>query len=279
MPAEAHSSVALVVTLYFEHLALSPTSYLHKDEQHVRGRSLPRYRQHGWLEYGNRVGIFRILDLLDRHALRATVAANSQACSAYPQLVEMFATRGYEFAAHGQDASYTPPADEAAFMRDCAASVTAASGAPVTGWISQDFLQSGNAVISARAAGLRYVADFANDDMPFMLDGVEDVVCVPAQYELDDVRVLYDRRVNAWDYADMLVEGYGVLAAEARTAPKVMSLSIHPWVLGMPHRFRHLSGAIERIVATGGYWNPTAGELAEWYRRELAKTRPAFRFT
>ena len=91
------------VFLYFEYWELDPPTGSIYDKRHdgALGGLFPNYKVHSQYEYGNRVGIFRVLDLLDRHELPVTVAANAGACEKYPYLVEQFRERGYEFAAHG----------------------------------------------------------------------------------------------------------------------------------------------------------------------------------
>src|SRR5947209_2618210 len=92
--------LAVCINLYFETFSYDPRPGSVRDPR-WKDRFEHDCRMYSWYEYGNRVGIFRILALLDRHGIRATVAANALACERFPYLVDAFRRRGYEFAAHG----------------------------------------------------------------------------------------------------------------------------------------------------------------------------------
>ena len=104
----------------------------------------PNYKVHAQYEYGNRVGVVRVLDLLDRHKLPVTVAANAGACEKYPYLVRQFGERGYEFAAHGTFAtrmlsSQMSEAEERAAIASSLDTIARTAGTRPRGWIGQDY--------------------------------------------------------------------------------------------------------------------------------------------
>ena len=118
----------------------------------------PDYRAYTWREYGNRIGIFRLLDVLDRTELKVTVAANASACDRYPYLVDELLKRDYEFAAHGSHAtrmltSRMPEAEERDFIASSVERVSRASGKPCVGWIGQDYAEFRTDAVPARRSG------------------------------------------------------------------------------------------------------------------------------
>ena len=123
-------------------------------------------------------------------------------------------------------------------------------------------------------SGLAYVADWPNDDLPYLMaDGR--IVSLPNQSELDDVQLMWHRRVLAPRYAEIVAEAASELSAEAsRTgAGRFMGLHLHPWLAGMPHRFPHVVRAIEAFAATQGLWSATAAEVALAAAPQLRQTR------
>src|SRR5579863_4476460 len=99
--------LAFWVLLHLEYWELEPPQDAVRDPRFVGefGSYYPDYRTWTQRDYGNRVGIFRVLEVLDRYGLKVTVAANASALERYPYLIGEFQRRGYEFAAHGTHAT------------------------------------------------------------------------------------------------------------------------------------------------------------------------------
>ena len=265
------AALAGTVFLYLEHWELLPVEGTLRDPRFrdPLGDFRPDYRTYTWREYGNRIGIFRLLEVLDRTKLKVTVAANASACDRYPYLVDELLRRGYEFAAHGSHAtrmqtSRMSEMEERDFVASSIERVSRASGAPCAGWIGQDYAESERTPFLLAEAGLAYVADWPNDDLPYLMAD-DEIVSLPNQSELDDVQLMWHRRVLAQRYAEIVTEAAMELAAEAKrnNAGRFMGLHLHPWLAGMPHRFPHVARVIEAFAAIDGLWPATAAEVAQ----------------
>ena len=159
--------VALVVFLYFETGDRPPKPVL-TSATIKRSGLFPNYKTYSQYEYGNRVGIVRVLDLFDRHRLPVTVAANSGACEEYPYLARQFHARDYEFAGHGKFAtrmlsSRMTEDEERAAIAESLDTIERATGTRPRGWVGQDYGESTVTPRLLAEAGLRYVADWGND--------------------------------------------------------------------------------------------------------------------
>jgi peptidoglycan/xylan/chitin deacetylase (PgdA/CDA1 family) len=265
--------LAVCLNLYFETFSYEPRPGTIRDPR-WRDRFQHDCRMYTWYEYGNRVGIFRILDLLDRHRWRATVASNALACERFPYLVKAFQSRGYEFAAHGTAANEMITAkmaedEERAALAESIARVEKATGGRPRGWISQDYAASVRAPQFLSELGVRYVADWPNDEQPYLMNS--GLVSMPNYSEWDDVRLLWDRRLQMPRYPQILGEAFDQLYADSGETGRLFSFNIHPWILGAAHRIRYLEEVIDKIAGTPNLWVATAGEVAD-YTSETAKS-------
>jgi len=262
--------LACCVFLYFEDWELDPPEGSVRDTRFRDpfGAFVPDYRTYTWRDYGNRVGIFRILDLLARYGLSATVAANSGACRRYPFLVEQFLKRGDEFAAHGTHAtrmltSRLTETEERAFIASSVDAIERATGHRPVGWIGQDFGESVHTPRLLAEAGLNYLVDWPNDDQPYRMTLDRPMLSIPNQAEWDDVQLLWHRRVLSTRYSDIVSEAFSRLHLESAASGRFFGLHIHPWLSGMPHRVVHLERALERLMTFDGAWWTTAAEVTQ----------------
>ncbi len=264
--------VAFWVLLHLEYWELDAPEGALRDPRFVGefGSYFPDYRSWTQRDYGNRVGIFRVLELLDRYGLKVTVAANSSAIERYPYLVAEFTRRGYEFAAHGSHAtrmitSRMSEAEERALIAASVEAVERATGRRPTGWLGQDYGESARTPQLLAEAGLDYVMDWPNDDQPYRMTLGKPFVSIPNHAEWDDVQLLWLRRVGMQTYAKVLGEAFEALHEEGAQSGRLFGLSLHPWLIGMAHRIGYLDQALRRIAGHRDVWQATAGEIAAWY--------------
>jgi len=218
-------------------------------------------------EYGNRVGIFRILDALDRFAVPATVAVNSAAAQRLPQLVTACADRGHEIAAHGTHAtrmisSRLTEAEERDMIETSLRTVAAVTGIRPAGWVGQDQGESSRTPRLLEEAGVSWLADWSNDDQPFPFGPTRRLVSLPRQTQWDDVHQLWLRHLTMPRYLDVVLEAFRRLARDGEEGGRVFGLGVHPWLLGQPHRFAYLERALAAITGATRVWMATGSQIA-----------------
>jgi allantoinase len=260
--------VAFVIYLYFERFEAMPPPDAVFDRRYIQGfaRYAPYLRANAAFEYGNRVGIFRGLDLLDRHGLRASVAANTAAVTAYPYLVDEFQRRNFELLAHGDHASRMitsamPVPEQRELVARSIDTLQRATGRHPRGWLSQDYGQSRELPQILAELGFDYFCDYGNDDQPYPTTTTPPLISIPNQSEWNDVEMLVHRKVTSEDYAQTVTDAFDCLLAEGAQSTKVFGLHIHPWISAQPARFRHLEAIVQHICRHNGVWNATTGEL------------------
>jgi len=261
--------LALRVVVYLDYWELAPPdgSIHAPDTQGPWPVIYPDYRTHSYREYGARVGIFRIIDLLRRRGIRATLAVGAEACERYSQVVRLCHSLGWELAAHGTHAtrlvtSLLSEDEERQLIQDAIDAIESVIGVRPIGWIAQDFGESTHTPRLIAEAGLNYVGDWPNDEQPYLMEaGGRKLVSVPAQPEWDDLELLWIRQLPTPQYPRIVNDAFQRLYADGETQGRILTLGLHPWLIGRPHRFPHLSSAIAAIASEPGVWAATSSEI------------------
>jgi len=264
--------LAVTVLLHLEYWELEAPEGAVRDNRFTGeyGFYFPEYRSFTQREYGNRIGIFRVLDLLDAFGLKVSVTVNPMALTRYPELVQRLTARGREFVAHGEAqtrmlSSAMDEAEERAAIARTTRAFVRELGAQPRGWLGPDSGESQCTPQLLAEAGYRFVLDWPNDDQPYGMTTTPPIVSIPNQMEWDDVTALWLRKVPNARYPGLVGEAAEALADEGGRS---FVLSLHPWVIGQPHRIKHLKAALERLSRLDGVWFATAGEIAAHFEAQ-----------
>jgi peptidoglycan/xylan/chitin deacetylase (PgdA/CDA1 family) len=255
--------IAFAVTLMLEYRELATPEGESRDPRLVSplGNFSPDWLTWSQHLYGNRVGIFRVLDVLDRYGLVPSVALGAEAARRHPELVDELASRGAGFHAHGTFASRRitsrmSAAAQRAHIAESRDAVAKAAGRPPLGWAGQDYNESPDTPALLAEAGFTWTTDWSNDDRPYRLG---QLVSLPAHSEYDDVEAMWLRRISPQAWAASIAEGVEVLHGEGGA---VFNLTLHPWVAGQAHRIRYLDQALAAILGKAGIWRAGLDEIA-----------------
>src|SRR3990172_8663482 len=188
-------------------------------------------------DYGARVGIFRIMEVLSKRGIRATASLNAEVCDDYPQIVEDAVALGWEFLAHGQSntrrLSDIPPETE--------------------------------------REGIEYVCDWNNDDQPYLMDiGGRRMVALPYSVEINDLPAMLRQNRSSDEFEKMMRRQFDTLYREGAESGRVMAIAVHPYVVGFPHRIWALESALDYIRGHDAVWFATAEEIVDHYLKSGA---------
>ena len=266
--------IAVYLVLQLEHWELSPPEGSLRDPRFKGefGSFAPEFRTWSTRAYGNRIGVYRILSLLDALGLTPTVALGAAVAQVHPELVDAVVRRGWEIAAHGFSANRMISArmsepEERAFIARCRDIVAQATGCAPRGWLSQDFGITPRTTGLLHQLGFGYTLDWCNDDQPYWQRAGNEaraLVALPAPTELDDVQTLALRRIPPAHFVRMVRDALD--GAAALPHARAFAIGIHPWLLGTPHRFRYLRETLELLRERDDIHLTTAGALAELFR-------------
>jgi peptidoglycan/xylan/chitin deacetylase (PgdA/CDA1 family) len=232
----------------------------------------PDYRGYTHRDYGNRVGIFRVMDVLDRLGLRATAAVNAAVAARYPELIDELGRRRWEIAAHGLHMGQLhhgglERSEEAAIVDEAIGLLRRASGQPVRGWLSPGGTESPHTLDLLAERGVDYVLDWVNDELPYVLrTETGRLHAMPYAHDVSDAVVIWERRHSATEFAEAVLDHFTLIDREAGEAGgRMLALMVHPWIIGQPHRIGALERVLGEIRGRPGVWPATAGEiLAAW---------------
>ena len=234
------------------------------------GGPAPDVLNYAWRDYGNRVGAWRLLALLDALGLPATVLVNSAMYDHAPTLVAAHRARGDEIAGHGRTnaerQNLLDEAGERALIAAATARLTAEEGRPPAGWLGPWIAESPTTPDLLAEAGYRYLLDWCHDDQPtWFQTRTRPILSVPYPQELNDIPAIVARRVGAREFADMIVDQFDEMVEQAVDQPLVMGIALHPYIVGQPFRLRPLRRALAHIgarAAASRVWLTTAGAVA-----------------
>ena len=233
----------------------------------------PDILNYAWRDYGNRVGVWRLLDLFDRLSLPCTALVNSRLYDEAPGVVDAFRARGDEIAGHGRsNAERQGTLDEAAeraLIQEATAVLAEHEGAAPKGWLGPWISESHRTPDLLQEAGYQYLLDWCHDDQPiWMTTRGGRILSVPYPQELNDIPQIVARRREGGEFADMIVDAFDTLLEDSTRQPRVMGIALHAYLMGHPHRLKHLERALRHIAGQGSdrVWMTTAGAISDCYR-------------
>jgi peptidoglycan/xylan/chitin deacetylase (PgdA/CDA1 family) len=241
--------LAFYIALNIEHFAFGAGLGM---DPHNRGGPQTS-RNWAWRDYGNRVGNWRLFEILDELRLPATILLNSSVCYTYPDIVEKIRERGDDVVGHGRtNAEMLKPMwadDEARVIRECTEVIEKFIGVRPTGWMGPGANESNVTPDLLKEAGYTHLLDWPVDDQPiWMKTRSGPLLSVPYPMEINDAGTLALRDHSGREFADMIVDQFEELLEQSSRQPLVFALSLHGFIVGQPFRLRPLRQAIKHCV-------------------------------
>ncbi|HEY4136355.1 MAG TPA: polysaccharide deacetylase family protein [Alphaproteobacteria bacterium] len=219
-------------------------------------------------DYGNRVGVFRMMDVMSKHGVRGTVALNSELCAEHPRIIEECNRLKWELMGHNESntrrLNSVAPEEEAGIVKRTVETIAKASGQTVKGWLSSGLSETWNSLDHLVDSGVEYVADWVNDDQPYpmTLDDGRSIMSIPYTTQLNDKPAFEHRHRTAEEFDVMIRRQFDTLYAEGAEQARAMCIALHPYITGVPHRIGALDSALGYICKHEGVWLATGSEIA-----------------
>ncbi|MDF9391030.1 MULTISPECIES: polysaccharide deacetylase family protein [Methylococcus] len=226
----------------------------------------PDVLNYSWRDYGNRVGVWRCLELFEELRLPLGVLINTALYDYCPEVVAAFVRRGDELIGHGRTNSERQgemtEAEERRLLEECRDRIAKESGVRPAGWLSPWISESFVTPDLLVETGYRYTLDWCHDDQPTRFATRSGPLwSIPYPQELNDIPMIVARQMDARDFADLIVDNFDEMLAQSRHQPLVMGIALHPYIVGQPYRLRHLRRALVHVAGRAGVWFTTPGAI------------------
>jgi len=213
----------------------------------------PDVLNYAWRDYGNRVGVWRCLELFDDLKLPAAAIINTALYDYCPEVIEACVKRGDEIVGHGHTNSDRQSdfsaADEKKLLEYCKSRIKKESGQDISGWLSPWISESAVTPDLLAETGYRYTLNWCHDDQPvkFNTRSGKTLWSIPYPQELNDIPMIVARQMDGRDFADMIVDNFDEMLKQSEDQPLVMGIALHPYLVGQPYRLRHLRRALQHL--------------------------------
>jgi allantoinase len=221
-------------------------------------------------DYGNRIGIWRLMELLDQYDIKASLLLNSDLCGQYPIIIEEGKKRGWEFLGHGTSNSVLlggkSEAEERQVISTSLEAIGRAVGETPLGWLGPALQETFRTPDILAEAGIKYLCDWCCDDQPFpMKVKTGTLISVPYSIDLNDIPAFVYHHITSEQFFQMIKDQFDTLYREGLSQARVMCIALHPFLIGQAYRIPWLDRAIQHIRSHEQVWFATGREIAGWY--------------
>ena len=223
-----------------------------------------------FFEYGSRVGVWRILDILDRYNVKSTIFACALALERNPDVGPELMRRGHEVMGHGNrwEEYYKMDRDaEREAIREAVATITRATGQRPLGWYTRYGPSVNTRQLVVEEGGFEYDCNAYNDDLPYYtpVDGKPWLV-VPYSLEVNDYKFWRGDLLTPAHFFEVAKASFDTLYEEGAAHPKMMSVGLHCRIIGKPSRAAGLDRFLKYASEKEGVWFARRLDIARWWK-------------
>ena len=233
----------------------------------------PQYRDlavESVYEYGSRAGIWRLARLFDQLDVPVTMFGAAVALERNPEVAAWVRERGHEVCSHGwrwEEVWKLSKDEERAHIREAVRSIEETTGSRPVGWYCRYGPSIHTRELLVEEAGFEYDSDAYNDDLPYYreVSGKQHLV-VPYSFTYNDGKFVQAQGVSdPSSFFDLLKHGFDYLWEEGETHPRMMSIGLHPRLVGQAARTSGLRDFLRYAQDKGDVWIATRAEIARWW--------------
>jgi len=193
-------------------------------------------------------------------------------CRNYPRVAQVANDAGWEFMGHGwmQQPMHTVE-DQRAAIHDTIEAIRAFTGKAPRGWESPGLAETFDTIDHLAEAGIEYVADWVLDDQPVHIETAHGpVVSVPYTVELNDIAIVVVQHHAAEEMLRRGKDQFDRLYEESAASARVMAISVHPYISGVPHRIAQVEELYRYVLGKPGVVHWTGEQILDWFRTQVS---------
>lgn len=260
--------VAVWVAPNVEHYEYMPPANPHRNPWPLKPH--PDTMNYSHRDYGNRMGVWRMFDLFDKHNIRGTVSINVAVWDHFPEIAAAMKARNWDYMSHGiYNTRYAFAMDEElerAMIKDVCDTCLKHTGKPITGWLGPALSTTLRTPDLLAEFGIKYWVDYFHDDEPTEIAVKKGrLISIPYNIEINDAIANGFTQQSGEQFGQMIKDQFDVLYAEGKTNPKVMAICLHPYIINTPSREKYLDEAFAYIRSHDQVWITTGEEIADYY--------------
>jgi allantoinase len=228
---------------------------------------IPDIGNFAWVEYGMRVGLSRLLRVLGERQIKASALMNAVCCDVYPSASDAMLKAGWEYVGHcWYQRSLAREPDERAVIQRTLDRLKKASGKPVRGWLGAGIGETFDTPDILKEHGVEWLSDFYVDDMPcWMRTKHGPMVAMPYTVELNDVPIWAIQNHSSDEMHKRLELTLETFERELADYPRVLTLALHPHVVGVAHRMGYFQRMLDLLLARKDTVFVTGSEIHDWF--------------
>lgn len=237
--------------------------------------NVPDFPNYMWREYGQRVGVWRLLDVFDELSVKPECTVNAKTCLERHEMVKAAMDRKLQIIPHNYEQGellteyFNDPIKEEEVIKNTLEVYRETTSLIPQGWLSSSLRGTENTANILVKNGIRFYCDAMNDDQPYMIDTDSgSIVSIPYSNEINDFTLLTRRGHTTDEFRDILIEEMNVLYEESKETSKIMNIGLHPHVSGRAYRVRAIKEFLEAAKELEGIWWATRSQIAEEYLKQ-----------
>ena len=243
----------------------------------------PNYANYTWREYGHRVGVFRLINVLAKYKVFSSCSLNAAVGEKFPVTIREGKKNNWEFLAHSyrQNELLTyyanDPEAETELINRTLRKFEEVVGTRAKGWLSPSLSPTRNTLKILAKAGIEFFCDYANDDQPYILNVQEDggdeirrVVSIPYSLSLNDYSLFVKDGYTSAEFSQAIIDAFDVMCEEQDGGGRILNIGLHPHISGQPHLIKGIDNALKYICSErGGVWFPRREQIADWFLSQV----------
>ena len=268
-----NKKVATWIVIDLEWFPITPNDKPFRAPGHMQ-TAYPDYRHYTSRDYGSRIGVYRLLDALKKVNAKASVAMNSAIAERYPELAQDIVNDGHEIIAHSTDmnAAVATGVDlevEKQYISESVSKLEAITGQKPAGWLSIARSQSFNTPSLLAEAGLKYMCDWVNDELPYEMETPSgSIKNIPLNHELSDRQIINVQQHSVDSYVEQIQDAWNWLHQEADSfGGRMLPLNLTPYIMGLPYRMDAFERLLTWLSEQPDNWFATGQDILEATQR------------
>ena len=230
-----------------------------------------------WHEYGMRVGVWRFFKLYEKLGIAPTLSINARVVEDYERVAAQARDAGWEFMGHSweQGPIHKEP-DQRAMIHRSMDRLEKFTGRRPVGWLGPGLTQTWETPELLAEAGVQYIGDWVYDDEPTVIRTDNGpLVTLPYTVELNDIPMMIVQHHESDYLLKRAIDQFDRLYEEGAERAKIMSIAIHPYISGQPHRIKYLEQIYDHVARHEGVLHWNGEQILDWYQAQTGAAQKA----